>query len=114
MSTSLLGYGPHTITTDDDHPIRCVNIEGRPVLLTVGLEFLDAYDGGVTFKSRRKGSNDTYVAQSYVKPDGTVSSATIAASTNVQIDASGKDIEAVTQGRTTGSLRVGFDVPTEL
>ena len=113
MSTSLYGYGPHSITTNDDYDLKAVGAETRPQLLTIGLEY-GTYDGNVILKTRRQGSSDTFITQAYAKPDATVATAALTANTNVQLDVTGKDVRLTTAGRTTGTLTVGLHLSDEL
>jgi hypothetical protein len=113
MSTTLNGYGPHLITTNDDFPLAAVRVDSaRPVLLTITLIF-GTFDGTVTIKSRGRDSAGTFSTQAYVKPDGSVASAAITADTTVQIDVSGKEIELTTASRTTGTLTVRLGLTTD-
>jgi len=121
MATTLLGYVaqqgppvvPHSITTNDDYDVACVRVDNISALLTIGLEIAGGYDGNITVKSRRRGSNDSFVNQSYVKPDGSLGTTTINASTVIQIDATGKEIRLTTAARTVGTATAGFDVTTQ-
>lgn len=113
MATSLFGYGPFAIITNDDFDLKAVGSETRPQLLTLGLEF-GTFDGTVTVKTRRQGSSDTFVTQSYVKPDLTGAATAISANTVVQVDATGKDVRITTAARSTGTLTVGLHLSDEL
>jgi hypothetical protein len=114
MATSLTGYGPFSITTNDDFDLKALGIDGsKAVLLTIGLKF-GTFDGNVTIKSRRRNSSDSFVTQSYVRPDGSVVSTALAADTVVQVDATGKDIRLTTASSSTGTLTAGIDVVNDL
>jgi hypothetical protein len=113
MSQSLYGYGPHSITSDDDYDLKCVGTETRPQLLTIGLEF-GTYDGNVTVKTRKQGSSESWKTQAYAKDDFSTSAAAVTANQDLQIDVTGKDVRLTTAGRSTGTLTVNLHLSNEL
>lgn len=111
----LTGYGPHEITTDGDYDIACIVVDGnRPTLDTISLDW-GTFDGDVTFKTRKRGSDADFEVQSYVESDGSVAVAALSGPTDktVQIDVTGKDLRITTNGRSMGTLLVEHDVATD-
>ena len=103
----LIGYGPHVVSANDDYDLLAAQgDEGRDTDVTVGLEFLNGYNGTVTPKTRPQGTSDSFAGAGYTKADETVASAGIAAGTNIRMKMTGKELRLTTTLRTAGELRI--------
>ena len=109
MSTTLFGYGPHSIAADGDYDVACVGGRpGRTKILTIGL---DRTGGTFSIKSRKAGSTDDFAAQGYTNQAGTVVTTDLTADAAVQVDCTGKDIRITGSATSVGTLK--FDIASE-
>jgi hypothetical protein len=118
MAQNLIGYGPHTVSANDDYDLLgAQGDEGRDTDVVIGLEGVGGFDGTTQPKSRAQGTSDTFDEQGYTTAAETVAVAAIAAAalpTSIRVKSTGKEIRLTTAARTVGTLRITIRKSNEL
>lgn len=114
MTTRLTGYLGNTIQADDTYILAMIDPQAKWTKAVVSLTRNAAYDGVITVQSRPVGSTAPFVTQSYTTKAGAIASATLGAATDqIDIDATGKEIALSSAGRTVGSMTVNVAAQNE-
>jgi hypothetical protein len=114
MSTRLTGYLNNTIQADDTYILAMIDPQSKWTKAVISLTRIAAYNGVITVQSRPMGSSAAFTTQSYTTSAGASSVATLgAADTQIDIDATGKEIALSSTGRTAGSMTVNVGVQNE-